>query len=93
MLRFLLTRVSQLIVHPFGTFNRPSSYSAKEPGSSVIVIPEIRLSGVRASIIIVHIRKFYKMLKNIVRFRFFFRIAKRSIPNRSNRSKVIRYSL
>ena len=62
--------------------NRPFSYSAKEPGSSVIFIHfihEIRSSGVRASITIVYIRKFYKMLQSIVRLRFFFRIAKRSI--------------
>ena len=36
--------------------------------------------GVRASITIVHIRKFLKMHHNIVRFTFFLRIAKRSIP-------------
>ena len=44
--------------------NRPFSYSRKEPGSSVILyifIHEIRSNGVRASIAIVHIRKFYKM--------------------------------
>ena len=45
-----------------------------------IFIHEIRSSGVRASITIVHIRKFYKMYQSIVRLRFFFRIAKRSIP-------------
>ena len=44
-----------------------------------IFIHEIRPSGVRASITIVHIRKFYKMWQSIVRLRFFFRIAKRSI--------------
>ena len=42
-------------------------------------IHEIRSSGVRASITIVHIGKFYKMLQSIVRLRFFLRIAKRSI--------------
>ena len=44
-----------------------------------IFIHEIRSSGVRASITIVHIRKFYQTLQSIVRLRFFFRIAKRSI--------------
>ena len=34
-----------------------------------IFIREVRSSGVRASITIVHIRKFYKMQKKIVRFR------------------------
>ena len=34
-------------------------------------IREVRSSGVRASITIVHIRKFYKILQNIIRFRFF----------------------
>ena len=33
-----------------------------------IFINEARSSGVRASITIVHIRKFYRMLQNIVRF-------------------------
>ena len=44
--------------------NRPFSYSAKEPGSSVVLytfIHEIRSSGVRASITVVHVRKFYQM--------------------------------
>ena len=31
---------------------------------------QVRLSGVRASIAVAHIRKFYKICKNIVRFRF-----------------------
>ena len=44
-----------------------------------IFIHEIRSSGVRASITTADIRKFYKMYQSIVRFRFFFRIAKRSI--------------
>ena len=44
-----------------------------------IFIREVRSSGVRGSITIVHIRKFYKSLQNIIRLRFFFRIAKRSI--------------
>ena len=44
-----------------------------------IFIREVRSSGVRASITIVHIRKFYKTQQCIVRLRFFFRIAKRSI--------------
>ena len=42
-------------------------------------ISEVRSSDVRASIIIVHIRKFFKMHQSVVRFRFFFRIAKRSM--------------
>ena len=42
----------------------------------IIIIRRVRSSGVRASIIIVHIRKFYKLYQNIVRFRLFFRIAK-----------------
>ena len=42
-------------------------------------ICEIRSSGVRGSIAIMHIRKFFKLHHNIVRFRFFPRIAKRSI--------------
>ena len=46
-------------------------YSSKEPGSSVIFIHYtrgIRSSCVRASIVIVHIWKFCKMHKDIVRF-------------------------
>ena len=39
----------------------------------------IRSSGVRASITIVYIRRFYKMWQSIVRLRFFSRIAERSI--------------
>ena len=46
---------------------------------SYIFIREVRSSDVRASIAIVHIQKFYKMHKKIVRFRFFYRIAKRFI--------------
>ena len=42
-------------------------------------IREVLLSGIRASITVVHIRKFFKMHHNIFRFIFFFRIAKRSI--------------
>ena len=42
-------------------------------------IQDVRSSGVRASITIVRIRKFDKMHQNIVRFRFFLTIAKRSI--------------
>ena len=38
-----------------------------------------RSSGVRGSLTIMQIRKFFKVHHNIVRFRFFFRIAKRSI--------------
>ena len=44
-------------------------------------IQEIRSSGVRASITIVHFQKFYKMLQSIVRLRFFFRLAERSITS------------
>ena len=42
-----------------------------------IFIREIRSSGVRASITIVHIRKFYEMQQSIARLRFSFSIAKR----------------
>ena len=45
-------------------WNRPFSYSTKEPGSSVILyifIHEVRSSGLCASITTVYIRKFYKM--------------------------------
>ena len=42
-------------------------------------IREVRLSGVRGSINIMEIRKFVKLHYSIVRFRFFPRIAKRSI--------------
>ena len=44
--------------------NGPFGYSAKSLGQALflyIFIHEIRSSGVRASITIVHIRKFYKM--------------------------------
>ena len=44
-------------------------------------IREVRSSGVRESITIMHTRKFFKLHHHIVRFRFFPRIAKRSIPN------------
>ena len=44
-----------------------------------ISIHENRSIGVRASITIAHIQKFYKMWQSTVRLRFFFRIAKRSI--------------
>ena len=42
-------------------------------------IREVRSSGVRGSITIMHIRKFFKLHHNIVLFRIFPRIAKRSI--------------
>ena len=42
-------------------------------------IREVRSSGVRGSTTIMHIRKFLKLHHDIVRFRFFPRIAKRSI--------------
>ena len=47
-------------------YNRPFSYSTKEPGSSDIFIQfhtihEVRKSCVRASIAIINIRKFYKL--------------------------------
>ena len=44
-------------------------------------IHEFLSSGVRSSITIMHIRKFFKLHHDIVRFRFFPRIAKRSIPH------------
>ena len=48
-----------------------------------IFIRDVRSSGVRASITIVHIRNFYKVNQKIVRFRFFLRIANSSIAKRS----------
>ena len=48
-------------------------------------IREVRSSGIRGSNTIMHIRKFIKLHHNnvnIVRFRFFPRIAKRSMKNR-----------
>ena len=42
-------------------------------------IRKVRSSGVRDSITIMHIRKFLKLQHNMVRFRFFPRIAKMSI--------------
>ena len=48
---------------------------------------EVRSNGVRASFSVVHIRKFFKMYHNIARFRFFHRIAKRSIDDLLNDSK------
>ena len=62
--------------------NRPLAILQKSLDRALflyIFTHEVRLSGVRASITILHIRKFYKMLSNIVRSRFFFRIAKRSM--------------
>ena len=44
------------------------------------LIHEVRSSGVRGSITIMHIRKFFKLHHNIVRFRFFSRMAKMSMP-------------
>ena len=52
------------MMHCKSSRNRPFSYSTKDPGSSDIFIQflsEIRSSGVRASIAIVHIRKFYEL--------------------------------
>ena len=46
------------------------------------LIREARSSGVRCSITIMHIRKFFKLHHNIVRFRLFPRIAKTSIDCR-----------
>ena len=62
--------------------NRPFSYSTKSLDRALFLynfIREVRSSGVRGSITIMQIRKFFKVHHNIVRFRFFFRIAKRSI--------------
>ena len=44
-----------------------------------ISIQDVRSSGLRAFITFVHIGKFFKVHQNIVRFRFFFRVAERSI--------------
>ena len=64
--------------------NRPFSYSTKESGSSVIFTHFYTRRSMewrkRAFITIVHVRKFFKLHQNIVRFRFFLRIAKRCIP-------------
>ena len=49
----------------------------------------VLLNGVRASSAIVHIRKFYKIYANVVHFRFFFRIAKRSIAYGTCNSAVV----
>ena len=64
--------------------NRCISYSKKESGSSDSFIHfctegkrKVRVSDVRTSITIVHIRIFHKIkTTNIVRFIFLFRIAK-----------------
>ena len=58
--------------------NRLFSYPAKEPGF-YIFIQKVRLNGVRSSLTIVHIRKFYKLFQDSVGFRSFFRIVRRSI--------------
>ena len=47
-------------------------------------IREVRRSGVRGSITIMQIRKFFRLHHNIVRFRLFPRIAKRSIVSFRN---------
>ena len=54
----------------------------KEHGSGeirVLFIRMFRLSGVGASITIVHIQKFYRIYKDIIRIKFFVRISKLSI--------------
>ena len=50
--------------------------------SLYIFIHEVRSSGMRGSITIKHIRKSFKVHHNIVRFRFFPRIAKRSMSDK-----------
>ena len=65
--------------------NRSFTYSEKEPGSSVNFIQLYTrgsMSGFGDSISIMHIRKFFKLHHDIVRFRFFPRIAKRSFSNK-----------
>lgn len=47
-----------------------------------ICIQSVRLDGVRASITIVYVQKFYKMHETNVRFRVFFIIAKRAIERK-----------
>ena len=60
--------------------NRPFSYSTKEPGSSDIFVYFCLRGWIpNSSTTVVRIRKFHKMYQNILRFTFFFRIAKRSI--------------
>ena len=57
-------------------------YSTKESGSSdisYIVKQKVQLNGFRASITIVHIRKFYELNRSIVQLRLCSRIAKRSL--------------
>ena len=52
------------VIFNYHSMNGPFSYSAQEPGLSVIFIHfihEARLSGIRASITIVHIRNFYEI--------------------------------
>ena len=55
-------------------------------------IRKVRSSGVRGSITIMHIRKFFRLHHNIVRFRFFPRIAKRSIDGKFEQSLIHRKS-
>ena len=74
--------INYLAAFKAASLNRPFSYSPKEPGSSVIFIhfiQDVGLSGARASITIVLVRKYFKVHQNIIRFRFFLRVAKRSI--------------
>ena len=52
---------------------------------SYIFTQDFRSSGARASIAIVHIRKFFKVYHNNVRFRFFLRSAKRSVLDSHSR--------
>ena len=62
--------------------HRPFSYSKKSLDRVIflyIFICKVLLSGVRASSTIAHILNFDKTYTNIACFRFFFRIAKRSI--------------
>ena len=69
-----------------GCYNRPFSYSAKEPGSSVFIyifIIEVRSSGVRAY----HYCAHSKIPQTVAKYRsieILFRIAKRSIKDSAN---------
>ena len=46
---------------------------------SYIFIQDARSNGARASVTMVHVRKFFEVHQSIVRFRFFLRVAKKSI--------------
>lgn len=63
--------------------NRPFCFTTKESDSRNIftIFMKVRLSGLRASITFVHIRKFYKILKIAFASDSFSEVPKRSIEN------------